>query len=101
MQEALRIITTYSDVFARDGDSLGRTTAIQHRIATCEDVPVNQRHRRIPPNQLTEVKEHLQDLLEKGVINRARATTPHRLSWSGRKMVPCVCVWTTESLIVR
>ena len=72
-QEALRIFTTYSDVFARDGDSLGRTTAIQLRIPTCDDVPVNQRHRRIPPNQLTEVKEHLQDLLDKGVIKPSQS----------------------------
>ena len=67
-QEALRIFTTYSNVFASEGGSLGRTTTIQHQIPTCDDIPVHQRHRRIPPNQLAEVKEHLQDLLDKGVI---------------------------------
>ena len=72
-QEALRIFTTYANVFACEGDSLGRTTTIQHRIPTSDDIPVNQRHRRIPPNQLAEVKEHLQDLLDKGVIKPSQS----------------------------
>ena len=60
-------------MFAREGDSLGRTTTIQHKIPTSDDIPVNQRHRRIPPNQLAEVKEHLQDLLDKGVIKPSQS----------------------------
>lgn len=57
--------------FASEGNSLGRTTTIQHHIPTCDDIPVNQPHRRIPPNQL--VKEHLQDLLDKGVIRPSQS----------------------------
>ena len=72
-QEALRIFTTYSDVFASDGGSLGRTTTIQHQIPTCDDIPVHQRHRCIRPNQLAEVKQHLQDLLDKGVIRPSQS----------------------------
>ena len=72
-QEALRIFTTYSDVFTSEGNSLGRTTTIQHQIPTCDDIPVNQPHRRIPPNQLAEVKQHLQDLLDKGVIRPSQS----------------------------
>ena len=66
-QEALRIFTSYADVFSREENSLGRTTMIQHQIPNCENIPVNQHHRRIHPNQLAEVKQHLQDLLDKGV----------------------------------
>ena len=57
------IFSTYADVFASDKSSLGRTTYMLHQIPTCDDIPVNQRRRHIPPNQLPEVKEHLQDLL--------------------------------------
>ena len=46
---------------------------IQHQIPTCDDILVNQLHRRIPPNQLTEVKEHLQELLDKGVIRPSQS----------------------------
>ena len=72
-REALRIFSTYADVFASDESSLGRTQVMQHQIPTCDDIPVNQRHRRIPPNQLAEVKEHLQDLLDKGVIRPSQS----------------------------
>ena len=40
---------------------------IQHQIPNCENIPVNKHHRRIHPNQLADVKQHLQDLLDKGV----------------------------------
>ena len=72
-REALRIFSTYADVFASDESSFGRTTVMQHRIHTCDGIPVNKRHRRIPPNQLTEVKEHLEDLLGKDVIRPSQS----------------------------
>jgi len=67
-QKAIRIFTSYADVFAKDREDLGRTTTIQHSILTSDDIAVAQRHRRIPPNHLMEVKQHLQELLDKGVI---------------------------------
>ena len=42
---------------------------IQHQIPNCENKPVNQHHRRIHPNQVAEVKQHVQDLLDK-IVNR-------------------------------
>ena len=67
-QEALRIFTSHANVFARDGEDLGCTTTVQHSILTSDDIPVFQRHTRIPPSHLREVKQHLQELLDKGVI---------------------------------
>lgn len=52
--EALQIFNTYA--------------VMQHQISTCDEIPANQWHRLIPPTQLADVKEHLQDLLNKGVI---------------------------------
>ena len=49
----------------RKGEDLGCTTTVHCRIHTEDDIPVNQRYRRIPPNQFEEVKEHLQVLLER------------------------------------
>ena len=72
-EEALRIFTSYADVFSSEENSLGRTTKIQHQILTCDDMAVNQRHRRIHRNQLAEVKQHLQDLLDKGVIGPSQS----------------------------
>ena len=46
---------------------------LSSQISTCDDIPVNQRHRRIPPNQLNEVKEHLQELLDTGLIRPSQS----------------------------
>ena len=72
-REAERIFQKYADVFTREGEELGLTTTMHHRIHTEDAVPVNQRHRRIPPNQFEEVKEHLQELLKKGVIRPSQS----------------------------
>ena len=72
-REAERILREYADVFTREGEELGCTSTMHHRIRTEDDVPVNQRHRRIPPNQFKEVKQHLQELLKKGVIRPSQS----------------------------
>ena len=66
--EALRIFAEYGDVFAREGEEIGCTPTVQHKISTVDEQPVAQRHRRIPPQLFQEVKQHLQELLDKGVI---------------------------------
>ena len=60
-------------MFSRKGEELGCTTMVHHRIHTEDDIPVNQRYRRIPPNQFEEVREHLQVLLERGVIRPSQS----------------------------
>ena len=72
-REAERIFREYADVFTREGEELGCTSTMHHRIRTEDNVPVNQRHRRIPPNQFQEVKQHLQELLKKGVIRPSQS----------------------------
>ena len=72
-EETRRMFAGYADVFAKDGEGLGCTPTLQHRITTADDIPVAQRHRRIAPNQLSEVKKHLQELLEKGVIKTSQS----------------------------
>ena len=67
-REAERIFREYADVFTQEGEELGYTSTMHHQIHTEDDVPVNQCHKQIPPNQSEEVKQHLQELLKKGVI---------------------------------
>ena len=72
-EETRRMFAGYADVFAKDGEGLGFTPTVQHRITTADAIPVAHRHRRIAPNQLSEVKKHLQELLEKGVIKASQS----------------------------
>ena len=57
--------------FSQDESDLGYTDAVFHRIRTHDDKPVTQPYRRIPPNQLQEVQQHIRGLIEKKVITES------------------------------
>ena len=59
-------------VFNREGE-VGLTDVIKHRINTVDDIPVKQPYRRVPPSQLPELKEHIEDLLRKGIIRESNS----------------------------
>lgn len=65
------VLAKYVNVFAVDDDDLGYTDRVKHDINLVDDVPVNLPYRRIPPNQYTEVKEHISKLLKKGIIKES------------------------------
>ena len=47
---------------------LGYTEAVKHRIPVTSEVPIAQPYRRIPPSQFEDVRQHIQELADKGVI---------------------------------
>ena len=63
-EELRQRLLKHADVF-----ELGYTETYKHRIPTTDDVPVSQPFRRIPPTQYQEVKDHIQKLLEDGIIH--------------------------------
>ena len=63
----------YSDIFSLVDTDLGCTDLIDHRIELSNEVPFKQRHRRIPPAMFTEVKQHLQQMLQSGVIRHSKS----------------------------
>lgn len=65
------LLYNYSSVFpAHDGD-LGCTNLIVHDIPLLDDIPVRQRHRRIPPSDYEAVKQHINQLLEAQIIQES------------------------------
>ena len=66
-------------MFAGEGEDLGCTPVVQHRINTQDEIPVVQRHRWIPPSLFTEAKNYLEGLLDKGVIKPSQNNY-----WPGR-----------------
>ena len=67
------LLKKHSDVFMKKGEELGCTRTIVHKIKTTDNVPVNQPYRRIPPHLVEEVRNHLNDLLRKGVIQESNS----------------------------
>ena len=70
-KEAKHFLHQFKDIFSISDTDIGHTTAVKHRIDLIDDTPFKQRHRRIPPSMIQEVKDHLQQLLAAGVIRKS------------------------------
>ena len=62
------LLRKYSDCFAWSDAELGYTDRVKHEIVLTDETPIAQPYRRIPPGALKEVKDHIEDLLTRGVI---------------------------------
>ena len=60
------LFTKHCDAFISNDDDIGFTTTIKHPIRLSDNIPIRVPHRRIAPNQLDEVKRHIQKLLNQG-----------------------------------
>ena len=69
--EARSLLQRYSSVFAAHDGDLGCTNLIAHDIPLLDDIPVRQRHRRIPPSDYETVKAHINQLLESQVVRES------------------------------
>ena len=75
------LLREFHDCFAWKDLDLGCTTLIKHRIHLLQDTPISQRYRRLPPSCLDEVRNHLNDLLDRGII------TPSMSPWASPVVV--------------
>ena len=64
----LQLLRQYRYVFASTAAELGCTDKLQHQINTREDRPIRQLVRRVPPHRREEVRNLLDDMLQKEVI---------------------------------
>lgn len=65
------LLSKHREVFSKDDQDYGYTTAVVHDIATGEAPPIKQRHRRIPPQIFQEVKRHVQNLVLQGILKES------------------------------
>lgn len=72
-KEVVNFLSQWKDIFSQNDLDIGFTNLVKHRINLSDSTPFKQRHRRIPPNMYGEVKEHLQQLLEGGIIRKSHS----------------------------
>ena len=60
-----------SDIVCKNDLDLGYTDIVKHRIRTTDDKPIAIPHRRIPPNQMEEVRAHIKQLLNQNIIRKS------------------------------
>ena len=67
------LLWKYRDVFSQSEFDIGGVSCTEHRIRLTNNTPFQQRHRRIPPGMIQELREHIQHLLEIGVITESQS----------------------------
>ena len=65
------LLEKHSCVFSTHDRDLGHVQVIKHCIDTGQSPPIRQRYRSLPPSQYQEVRTHIQELLEAGIIRES------------------------------
>ena len=63
-----KLLYEYCDVFSKNKTDFGKTDIIQHSIELIGDKPKRQGARPLRPDQRSELKQHIQELLDADVI---------------------------------
>lgn len=71
IKEVEKLLCKYKDIFSLSEYDFGHTNIIKHRIDLTDDIPVRERHRYIAPALYQEVRRHLNEMLEHGIIRES------------------------------
>lgn len=69
------VVLRHRNAFSFSDLDLGRVKNFGHRIDLTDDVPIRERYRKIPPSLVGEVRKHLSEMLDAGVIEPS--TSPY------------------------
>ena len=75
-ERALNLLAEYHDIFALEDGEMGCTEATKHKIEVTDPKPFKERLSNILSGLLEEVKDHLDHMLNVGVIK------PSKSAWS-------------------
>lgn len=67
------MIKDHVNVFAKNKNDLGHTSAVTHEIPLNDNEAFKERYRRIPPGQYEEVRQCLKEMLETGAIRESHS----------------------------
>ena len=85
-ERALNLLAKCHDIFTLEDGEMGCTEASEHKIKVTDPKPFKERLRNIPSGLLEEVKDHLDHMLDVGVIK------PSKSAWSNA----VVLVWKKD-----
>ena len=72
-EKVKELFRMYRQLFALDDLDLGHTSIVKHKIELDDYKPLKDRYRWIPPHQYEEVRKHLNEMLEIGVIRKSNS----------------------------
>ena len=71
LESVKHMVYKWRHIFSKDSMDLGKTSVLKHRIDLHDNIPVKERARRIPPNMIEELRNHIQQLHSMGVIEES------------------------------
>ena len=74
-QNVIELVRRHSDRFYINGEYLGKTSAIAHKIITSDETPIHERQYRFPPIHREEINKQVNDLLQKDIVTPS--TSPY------------------------
>ena len=60
-------------IFSKHDLDMGRTNLVKHNIVLTDPIPFKEKYRTIPPQLASEVKAHLQEMLDLGAIRHSNS----------------------------
>ena len=70
---ACALFIEYHDVFFLEPGELGYTSLVTHEIWVVDDEPFKERFWRIPSPMVEEVRSHIEEMLEAGIIHPSQS----------------------------
>ena len=67
------MIQNNEDIFIRGKYEVGRTNVVQHMIETEDEKPIKQKARRLSTKEKEIEKEHIEEMLKKGIIRKSKS----------------------------
>ena len=67
------LLKKHIEVFPKHEGDIGDCDMIKHWIGLMDNTPFNQKHRRIPPAMIDEVRQHIEELLSSGIIGKSKS----------------------------
>lgn len=71
--QIIQLLRKHKDIFSTSDSDIGHCTIMNHRIDLTYERPFKQKHRRIPPAMVDEVRQHLEQLLKCNIIRPSKS----------------------------
>ena len=71
--KAIRLLLEYQDIISLEPHEIGCTDIMEHDIELLDHEPFKERFRRIVPPLVEEVRQHIQEMLDGGVIHPSQS----------------------------
>ena len=72
-EKVTELLNEHKDVFSSGSFDLGECVVVPHEIHVVDGPPIRLPYRRLPPSQVDDIKQMLQEMLEQGIIRQSKS----------------------------